>query len=465
MDLRQYARVLRAHWALIVLAVVVCTGAAAAVAWTRTQTYTAHTQMFVAAPAGPSNLSPSETYQGGLFSQQRVASYVDVVSSPPVAKAVIAQLRLSQNVQQVQSEIQASVPENTVLINVSVTTGSAPLSAAIANAVARQFPRFVNRLESSQPTRASPVKVSVTSPARVPTSPESTHKLLYLTLGVLLGLVLGIGGTVARELLDRRIRNDDDAEAITGAPILGRILRDPKADRRPLIVVGDPDSSGAEAYRRLRTNLRVLSMDHDLRSFVFSSAGPGEGKTLIVANLGFAFAQAGVAITLVDADMRRPRLGEVIGLEPTAGLSEVLTGEVALETALHRHPTLELEVLAGGAVPPNPTELLGSERCLALVQTLTRRATVVLFDAPALLPVSDAAVLSRLVSAVVLVARVPSTRAGHFDDATHSLRSVGKEALGVVLNGLPSREGWPYYTNGRRVAARVRADQPVAWGG
>jgi succinoglycan biosynthesis transport protein ExoP len=462
MDFKQYARVLRAHWVLIGLLVLVCAGAAAVVAWNKEAEYQAKTQLFVSAPASPSNLTPSETYQGGLFSQQRVASYADVVSSPTMARAVIAQLGLSQTVSEVQSEIHASVPENTVIINVVVTAPSGRLAAAIANAVGDQFPKFVNQLESSEPSRASPVKVSVTSPARVPAGPVSSHKALYLTLGVLLGLILGVGGTVLREVLDRRIRDDDVAEAIAGAPILGRILRDPKAGKRPLIVAREPDSTGAEAYRRLRTNLRVLSMDHDLRSFIFSSAGPGEGKTLIVANLAVTFAQAGVAVAVVDADMRRPRLADVMGLEPGVGLSDVLTGEISLETALHHHPTLELEVLAGGPVPPNPTELLGSQRCLALVEALTRRATIVLFDAPALLPVSDAAVLARLVSAVVLVARVPSTRAGHFDDATHALRSVGKEALGVVLNGLPRREGWPY-TNGRRVTTGVREAQGIDW--
>ena len=465
MDLKQYARVLLAHWALIVATVVVCTVAAAAIAWTREPVYRTHTQLFVATTGSASDMSPSETYQGGLFSQQRVTSYANIVSSPRVAEAIVAELDLSRSVQQVQAAIQASVPEGTVLIDVTVTDSSPELAQAIANAVGQKFPDFINTLESSQPERRSPVKVSVTRPAELPTSPISPRTSLYLTMGLVLGLFLGIGGAVLREILDRRIRDDNDAAAIAGAPILGRITHDPAADMWPLIVLNDPDSTSAEEYRRLRTNLNVLGIDRGLRSFVVSSAVPSEGKTVIVANLGIAFAQAGSTVVLVDADLRRSRLAHVLGLESSAGLSEVLTGDVPLEAAVRRHRTLPVEVLAGGAPTTNPSELLGSERGVALVDALTRRADVVIFDAPAVLPVSDAAVLAGLASAVILVARVPSTRADQFELAAQSLRSVGKPPLGVVLNGLSGRNRWPF-DNRRRLSSDEPSLQPVSvWDG
>jgi non-specific protein-tyrosine kinase len=461
MDLMRYARVLRAHWVLIVVAMLLCILAADLLAMRQQPMYAAHSQLFVSV-ASTSKLTPSETYQGGLFSQQRVESYANLISSPRVAQAVISRLRLSRSVPEMQSQIHASVVPGTVLINIAVKDRTPALAKAIADAVAERFPGLVNELESSDPGR-SPVKVSVTSPARLPTSPTSSSAGAYLILGALLGLILGVGAAVLREIFDKRIRYDEDAEAVADAPILGRIPHDRFANARPLVVVDDPDSAAAEAYRRLRTNLRALSADHGLRSLVVSSAVAGEGKTLIVANLGVALAQAGAVVVLVDADMRRPRLADVLGLQPTLGLSDVLTrDDVPLETALHRHGTLPLEVLCSGALPPNPSDLLGSDRCEALLGTLTSRADIVIFDTPAMMPVSDAVMLARPASGLVLVARVPDTRAHELDRAADSLRAVGKSPLGVILNGVAARGAWPY-ANGRRVADRGVLETGMVW--
>jgi tyrosine-protein kinase len=462
MDLMRYARVLRAHWVLIVVAMVLCILAADVIAMRRQPTYAAHSQLFVSVASTSAELTPSETYQGGLFSQQRVESYANLVSSPRVAQSVISRLGLSRSVPELQSQIHASVVPGTVLINVTVKDRTPALAEAIADAVAQRFPSLVNELESSNPRR-SPVKVSITSPARLPTTPTSSSTAAYLILGALLGAILGVGAAVLREIFDKRIRYDEDAAAVADAPILGYIPRDRYADARPLIVVDDPDSAAAEAFRRLRTNLRALSADHGLQSLVVSSAVTGEGKTLIVANLGVALAQAGTVVLLVDADMRRPRLADVLGLQPTVGLSDVLTGDdVPLEKALHRHSTLPLEVLGSGALPPNPSDLLGSDRCEALLGKLTSRADIVIFDTPAMMPVSDAVMLARPASGLVLVVRVPDTRAQELDRAADSLRSVGKAPLGVILNGVPARGDWPY-ANGRRAADGGLLETGMVW--
>jgi succinoglycan biosynthesis transport protein ExoP len=447
MDLQQYVRVLRAHWLLIGASVFVCTVAAALLAWTRTPIYAAGTQLFVSAPGVPADLG--QTYQGGLFSQQRVLSYAQIVSSPAVAQAVIRQLGLSESVEELQGKIRASVPKDTVLIDVTVKDRSPQRARAIANAVGDQFSSFVSALETRQENRSSPVKVSVTSRAQLPGGPVSPRKPVYLALGVLLGLVLGAGGAVLREAIDKRIRGEDDAAAAAGAPVLGSIIEDPAAGSRPLIVMNDPFSVQAEAYRRLRTNLRVLSVDHNLRSFVVSSAVASEGKTLIVANLGIAFAQAGYRVVLVDADLRSPRLAEVLGISAPVGLTNVLVDDMPVEAALQTWPDgLPLEILGSGPKPLNPSELLGSQRFATLLDALTDRADVVILDVPALLPVTDAAIVARVTSGLVLVTRVTSTRMAHLETAAESLRAVDEPVLGVVLNRLPTRRAWRYLSYG-----------------
>src|SRR3954454_2536506 len=250
MDLKQYLRVFRAHWRLILVSVLICTGAAAAYAWTRTAIYEAGTQLFVSNRGVSADLS--QAYAGGLFTQERVQSYSQIVSSPLVAQAVIKELGLRKTVQELQDEIRGSVPTGSVLIDVKVRDQSPRTAQAIADAVGRQFPAFVNDLERPLRGQPSPVKVSVTSPAKLPTSPVSPNKRLYLTLGVLLGLILGIGGAVAREALDTWIKGDQVAAAIVDAPVLGRIAEHRRARKHPLIMDSDPHSAAAEAYRRLR---------------------------------------------------------------------------------------------------------------------------------------------------------------------------------------------------------------------
>jgi succinoglycan biosynthesis transport protein ExoP len=454
MSLQQYVRVLRAHWLLIVVSVLVCTVAAGLLAWTRPAIYAARTQLFVSTPGVPADLS--QTYQGGLFSQQRVLSYAQIVSSPAVAEAVITQLSLPENVRQLQGKIRASVPTDTVLINVTVRDRSPQRARVIADALGEQFSSFVNALETRPGDRNSPVKVSVASRAQLPTHPVSPRKSVYLAFGVLAGLVLGILGAVLREALDKRIRGEDDAAAIAGAPVLGSIVEDPDADSRPLIVVNDPFSLRAEAYRRLRTNLGVLSVDHSLRSFVVSSAVPSEGKTLVVANLGIAFAQAGYRVVLVDADLRLPKLAEVLGLSSTVGLTNVLVDDVPVEAALQIWPDgLPLQVLGSGPHTPNPSELLGSQRFATVLEQLTDRADVVILDAPALLPFTDAAIVARMTSGLILVTRVASTRTDQLQTATESLRAVDERVVGVVLNRLPARGTSRYLSSGY---ASQRAD-------
>ncbi len=461
MEIRQYVRVLRAHWVLIAVVTAVCIVLAGVYAWTRNQEYAAHTQLFVSAKSDTSAVSPSQVYQGGLASQSRAESYARIVSSPPVVNAVIRRLGLSRSTESVQSAITATVPSGTVLIDVTARDESPKQAKEIANALGTEFPKFVDTLERAPAAPASPVAISVTSPAVLPKSPDSPSKGLYLAAGALLGLILGAGAAVLREVLDTRIRNDDAAEAIAGARVLGHIPHDPGAAIRPLVVLDVPDSPEAEAYRRLRTNLRVVTIDHGHRSLLVTSAASGEGKTLVAANLGFAFAQAGHRVALVDADLRRPRLAEVLDLEPAPGLSELLSGDRSRER-LHRESDLPLEVLTAGSRPSNPSELLESDRFGALLDRLTGRAELVIVDSPALLPVSDAAVIARMTGAVLMVARVPSTRAEALDAAAESLRAVGKQPIGAVLNGVRTRAGRDY-VYGPSAAGEAPAGAEPAW--
>jgi succinoglycan biosynthesis transport protein ExoP len=461
MELRQYAYVLRAHWLLIALSVAAGMLAAGVIAWTRAPTYAADTRLFVSTGIP---VDVGDAYQASLFAQQRVLSYAQILDSPSVARGVIRRLGLQRSVEELQAQITTSVPPNTVLINVTVKERSARQAKAIADAVAAEFSRFVNTLEAPPGDARSPVKVSVTSPARVPAGPVSPQKRVYVVLGFLVGLVLGIGAAVLREAFDTRIRDSDDAVAVTGAPVLGGIVEDRDAVKHPLTVLSGTTS--AEAFRTLRTNLDVLNVDRRLRSFVVSSAVASEGKTHVVANLGISLAQAGRSVILVDANLRRPRLAQLLGLSPSLGLTHLLEEHAPPYTfALEEWSSdLPLEVLGSGPQPPNPTELLDSDAFRDLLGLLTVRAEFVIVDAPPLLALTDATIVARATSGVLLVTRVGSTTRDELELAMDSVNAVRAQLLGVVLNRLPVRRWiWrrPVYTStpGPRTRSHVTAPE------
>ena len=435
LELRQWARVLRGRWRIILPTVVLCAAIAAAYAWTRTPLYEADTQMFISTVGSTNDLS--QTYQGGLFAQQRVLSYTGIVSSPPVLQSVINALSLPETVSSLQKKVSATVPQGTVLLDVAVQDNSPRRAQAIAAALDTAFPRFVNTLETSpsSPGRApagSSVKVSVVAPPHLPTGAVSPRKPLILALGVLLGVILGIAAALLREYWDRRIRDFEDAAAIAGASLIGSIPEDSKAGKRPLVVLEDPHSIVAEGYRQLRTNLQYRSHEHAQQTFVVCSAVPSEGKTVIAANLSLAMAQAGLRVILVDADMRLPRVAELFGMDNGRGLSDALTGSVPLDDLLQAHDTLPLKVMASGPSPTNPSEIL--EEFPLVLAELMSRADFVIVDSPAVLPVTDASILAQAAAGVILVARVASTRTKQLQAAAQSLRLVEAEIVGVVAN-------------------------------
>jgi capsular exopolysaccharide synthesis family protein len=449
MDTKHYLRALRAHLALVIAAVVLCAAVFAVYATSRDRVYAAHTQLFLSLGTGSSpDLTPSELYQGGLAAQSRVQSYARMLSSPPVADAVIRRLRLSESPEDVASKITATVPDGTVLIDVTVEDDSARRAQDIANALGTEFPRFVETLESPPLPERSPVDITVTSRAALPNAPENLPAALYVAAGALLGLLLGVGAAMARELAGARIRDEQGAESAIGAPVLVRIPHDKRAPTRPLVVVDDGDAPAAEAYRRLRTNLRVLTIDDERRLLVVTSAVAGEGKTLIAANLGIAFAQAGHRVVLVDADLRQGTLGRLLGVEPGPGLSELLSagvpasellGREVLDAALHAEQQLPLEVLASGAPAPNSSELLESDGFAALLGGLAWRSDIVIVDAPAVLPVSDAAIIAQIATTVLMVARLRSTSARQAARAAQALRAVGVLPAATALNDVHRR--------------------------
>jgi capsular exopolysaccharide synthesis family protein len=205
-------------------------------------------------------------------------------------------------------------------------------------------------------------------------------------------------------------------------------------DHADLVTLANPRSPVSEAFRTLRTNIQLSSLDSPVRSMLVTSASPDEGKSTTLANLGVTFAQGGTRTLLIDCDLRRPSLHTLFGIGNERGLTSMLLAEDRGPSPIAATPVDGLRLLPCGPLPPNPSEILGSQRFKTLVTGLQGEADLLLFDCPPALAVSDAAVLSRHVEAVLLVASAGKTRRDHAARARQALERAGARILGVVLN-------------------------------
>ncbi|NPV51927.1 MAG: CpsD/CapB family tyrosine-protein kinase [Firmicutes bacterium] len=213
---------------------------------------------------------------------------------------------------------------------------------------------------------------------------------------------------------------------------------------RVLIMERDPKSPVSEAFRTLRTNLQFVRLDSPLRSLAVTSTAPGEGKSTVAANLAIAVAQAGKSTILVDADLRRPKLHKMFNLPNRTGLTNLLLGNSGLEV-LHDTGVEGLKLLPSGALPPNPSELLGSGAMTRVVEALDAEADFLIFDTPPMMAVTDAAVLGTKVDGVLLVLRLGQAAREGVMRAKTLLQNANARVLGVVVNGIKPEGRYNYY--------------------
>jgi non-specific protein-tyrosine kinase len=445
LTLREYARLLRKRWLLILVLTLLGGGAAAGASYLATPVYQATTQLFVSASSGGSGIT--DAYQGGLFTQQRVKSYAQIIDSPKVLAPAITQLGLTMDPNELAKHVTATAPLDTVLIDVKVDDTNPKQAMDLANTISAVFAGQVAGLETTSGGTA-PVKVTTVRDATLPLTPITPRTKINIAIGALLGLLAGIAFAILRETLDTTVKRVDDLHEITEAATLGLVAYDSDAVKRPLVVHLDPHSARAESFRTLRTNLQFVDIDHPPRTVVITSAIPGEGKSTTACNLAITLAQAGIRVALVEGDLRRPKVADYLGVEGSVGLTSVLIGRATLDEALQGWGRGGMAVLASGPVPPNPSELLGSGHMVALLRQLQQRFDVVIIDAPPLLPVTDAAVLTRICDGAVLVVRFGKTKREQVEQAVEALRTVDARMLGSVLNMTPNKgpEGGGYYT-------------------
>jgi len=293
----------------------------------------------------------------------------------------------------------------------------------------------------------SPNYLTLMEPALASNSPISPRTTNNMMLAAAVGLILAVGAALLLEYLDDTIKTSDDVESALKLVPLGSLIRMAgRGYEGKLITAEHPRSPISEVYRVMRTNLQYSTLDKPARTLLVTSASPVEGKSVTAANLAVVLAQAGLRTVLVDSDLRRPSLHKIFRLPNQHGLSNAL---LQPEASLNGHvqPTeLEnLHVLTSGPIPPNPTELLGSRKMQALLEHLKGESDVVVLDSPPALVVTDANVLASQVDGVVLVTDAGRTRRDVAERACDTLRKVGGNILGAVVNRVPVRTSGTHY--------------------
>jgi receptor protein-tyrosine kinase len=444
-EVRDYLRIARRRWLLIAACLVLAVGLAALLTFRTTPLYSSTAQLFISTPGSDT----SQAYQGSLFSQQRVTSYADLVTSREVAQQVLDRTDSDLTPTELSEKVSATAIPETVLLDISVSDPDAEVAQELSQAYARVMTGFIAELERPTDGGPSPIKATIAENASLATSPYTPQPVRNLGLAAVLGLLVGLGAAVLRELLDTTLKSPDDVAAVADTSVMGNIALDPGVSRAPLITELSSHAPRAEAFRVLRTNLQFVDVDHDTKVFVVTSAIPQEGKTSTATNLAITLAQAGQRVLLVDGDLRRPKVDTKLGLEHAVGLTTVLLGKVDVADAVQTHAPSGLDVLTSGSVPPNPAELLQSHAMGDLLETLRKSYDTVIVDSPPLLPVTDAALLSAQSDGALIVLRHGRTTRDQLTHSLERLEAVDARAVGVVLNMVPlSRAGKSTYGYG-----------------
>ncbi|GIG19672.1 hypothetical protein Cch01nite_03960 [Cellulomonas chitinilytica] len=460
MEIGEYLAALRKRWYVIVVLAVLGAGIGYQQAQASTPMYRSTAKVFVSLARGD---TVADLVQGSTYTRNLVESYVQLTTVPAVLEPVIDELDLPVSAKQLASVVHAEAPLDTMLIEISASSRSAQRASDVANAVANQLSETVESLSPTSADGVASVKITMVgeaTPAGVPFSPNT--KLLVATGGAL-GLAIGFAIALAWARLDTKVRGTADLPREPARPLLGLIPHDRSISTEgPRTIIEHPRGALAEAYRRVRANLDFLDSTDPVRAFVVTSTVPREGKSTTSVSLALALADTGRRVLLVDADLRRPAVARICGLEGEVGLTTILARKATLADVRQPWGIEGLDVVTAGRVPPNPTQLIDSAAIAAFLEEAKATYDMVIVDTSPLLAVSDAAVLARRTNGAIVVARARKVDRHHLQEALTTLDTLGAPCLGLVLNGGPRKRratSYGYMEPRRRPRIPRRADR------
>lgn len=458
MTLVEYWNVLRKRWILIAVLAAIGASAGFALAKSTSPTYRATSKVFVSAASGS---SASDLVQGSTYTQNLVQSYAQLAAMPVVLQPVINRLGLDTTPRELARSVTAETPLDTVIIEISATSGDPATAARVANEISKQLPQVVETVSPSGRSRSSSaVNIETISPAVEPTYPVSPNTRRMTALGGAAGLGGGVVLALLLGLLDTRVRGKEDVEDVD-APVLGAIPSTRAHMGRHITMIHDPRGSKAEAYRRVRANYDFVASDAGSHAFVVTSALPGEGKSTTSINLALALAEQGRRVLLIDADLRKPSIAASTGLEGSAGLSTILIGRATVADVVQPWGAPTLDVITSGVIPPNPLQLLDSPHMRQLLEGLRSQYDIVILDSAPLLPVADASILAGRTDGAIVTVRAGSTRTRQLAEALDALQVAQAAVLGVIVTRTRRAKSGAYYGAASNPLSRASLPIPI----
>lgn len=460
----------RRNWLLLLVCFLVVPAAALAYSLAQTPEYTASASLLFTEKdasqrdperAAATNLALVSLDQVAVRTAQKLGDEIDVAGSA------------------LSEKVSVSAAGESDLVKVEATDPDPDLAATIANEFARQFIAFRRDANRAKVQRAlgliearldelpqdqldSPEagvledqqrdlavratlqtgEAQLVQPAVAPDSPSSPKTTRNVALGILLGLVLGISLALLRDQFDRRLKTVQEAEDLFRLSTLATIPESRQIGRDEGIGPAPAGETG-EAFRMLRANLQYFGIDRELKSVLITSPASEDGKTMVAWNLAVMEAAAGKRILFLEADLRRPTLGEHLPLPSDMGLGLVLSGGLEAETAIER--VHGVDVLAAGPLPPNPADLLDSENMERLLEWAEGEYDRVVVDTPPAVVVADALPLIKKVDRMLVVVRLGRTARDAAERLRAQLANVEAPVLGLVINGAASQPDQGYY--------------------
>ena len=436
MTIADLLQIVRKHLASAIISFVVVFAAVAAVTFIMPPTYTATAEVF-ATYAGQSGetQTTNDISSGANYLNTQIKTYPELVKTEAVLQPVIKDLGLDMTTTDLAGVVTATNPTNTFMVDISAEVGDPQQAAdSVAKNLADQISSDLYNNSSSS---GSPIKLTVVQKAQTPTSQSSPNTPLYLAAGLILGLIVGIGVALLKDILNTKVDSTDDVRELTHASSLGTVPQATILDDSRPVVVAQPAGSEAEEFRRIRTNLSFLTttatQGHG-RLLVITSTDPSEGKTTVSSNVAVALAEEGKSVLLIDADLRHPSVAHKLGIEGHVGLSHVLSRQASPADVIQKYWKPNLHIMPAGKRPANASILLNSDLMKEMVEQALTQYDYVIIDTAPLSVANDATVFGRMAGGLVLVTGKGVVEKKELENTATALQAAEVPILGFIFN-------------------------------
>ena len=443
--LRRVRAIVLRRWWVVVTCILIGALAGFGVSLMTTPTYESQATLYA---TSATDTNAQSAYQGSLASQQRMVSYAELAQSDVILGRAIADSALPLTISEARAQTSVTSKPGTVLLTIAAVDANSDEAANLANAVANSMVGYVASLERPIDGGRPVAALTVITPASASADVVSPNTPFNIVLGALGGLLVAAALMLGFYRLDTRIRTEEDLSTNGLGPVLATIPSSDELDADRTADFAGGASPTAESYRRLRTNLKFVSVKSTCPRILVTSPTPGDGKTTTAVNLSLALAELGKKVVLVGADLRKPGLGSRVRVDGAVGLTDFLRGDAEMQDVLQASGHRNLDIVASGPIPPNAGELLASERAGEGFDELASLYDFVIVDTPPVLPVADAVAVGQWMDGVLLVARSGSTTRPQLDQVAAQLQLAQLKVLGCVLNGAAGRDteySYAYY--------------------